>query len=170
LSHNRPLVAYAVRVAEFVKIQFALEADADGWPPVESEGLWAIALGDNSFRVDNTPWFVCGIAAGDVVRAEPRDGQWWFAERLAPSGNSAIRVIPFRHGALQGDRRTVLDMFERYGATGEVIEHYGIVALDIPPQADLAGVQALLREGFDEGWWDIDEGCVGETWHASARL
>lgn len=154
---------------EFVKIQFALEADADGWPPAGSEGLWAIPLGDNRFRIDNTPWFVPGIAAGDVVRAEERDSQWWFTERLESSGNCTVRVIPFRHGPLQGDRGTVLDMFASLGVTGEGVDRWGIVALDIPPHADLAAAQALLRKGFDEGWWDYEEGCVGAEWRELTR-
>ena len=51
-----------------VKVRFKLDVDHDGWPPAESEGLWAEPLGDDTFRVDNTPWFVRNLASGDVVR------------------------------------------------------------------------------------------------------
>jgi hypothetical protein len=156
-------------VPEFVKIQFALEADADGWPPAATEGLWAVPLGQDTFRVDKTPWFVPGIACGDVVRAERRDEEWWYLETVQWSGNCTIRVTPFRHGPLQGDRQAVLGLFAPLGIKGERIEQFGMVVLDVPPQADLTAAQALLLQGFDAGWWDYDEGRVGEAWARAAH-
>jgi Domain of unknown function (DUF4265) len=157
-------------VPDFVKIRFALEQDADGWPPVRHEGLWAVPLGRDTFRLGNTPWFARDIATGDVVRAELRDENWWFLERLQRSGNCTIRVTPFRHGPIQGDRKAVLQMFAPLGAKGEGVDQFGMVVFDVPPAADLAAIQALLRRGFEEGWWDYEEGCVGEAWLETAAL
>jgi hypothetical protein len=60
-----------VPMSELVKIRFDLDQDDSGWPPAESEGLWAAAVGPNRFRLDNTPWFVRGVAADDIVEAAP---------------------------------------------------------------------------------------------------
>ncbi|MDV5143157.1 DUF4265 domain-containing protein [Streptomyces sp. SBC-4] len=42
----------------------------DGWPPASVESLWAVDLGDGTVRLDNTPWFVRGVASGDIIQAE----------------------------------------------------------------------------------------------------
>lgn len=105
---------------EMTKIRFQLEVDADDWPPAESEGLWAEPLGGGRFRVDNTPWFVRGTSAEDIVKAEPgADGTLWFVETLEYGGHQTIRVIPRADGPLNGDQQLVLDAFAPLGVTGE---------------------------------------------------
>lgn len=65
----RSVVGQDALVSTPVKVRFALERDEDGWPPAESEGLWAELVESDLYRLDNTPWFVRGVAAGDVVQA-----------------------------------------------------------------------------------------------------
>lgn len=151
--------------AEHVKIRFRLEVDDDGWPPVGSEGLWGEPVGQDSYRIDNTPWFVRNLASGDVVRAlAGDDGVLWATGRLEWSGHCTIRVIPIGTGPLRGDRQAVLDAFAPFGVTGEGIEQYGMVALDVPPDADAQRVRSLLIEGESDGRWHFEEGCVGDAW------
>jgi Domain of unknown function (DUF4265) len=148
-----------------VKVRFKLDIDEDGWPPAESEGLWAEPLSDDTYRVDNTPWFVRNLATGDVVRAlAGSDGVLWAIERVTWSGHCTIRVIPRASGPLLGDRQAVLDAFIPFGVTGEGIEQYGMVALDVPPEADARKVKALLVAGENDGRWHFEEGCVGDAW------
>jgi hypothetical protein len=85
----------------FARVRFRLEQDEDGWPPAESEGLWAVPLGGNAYRIDNTPWFARNVAA---------------------------------------------------------------VALTIPPDADLAGIKRILRQGEADGSWAYEEGCISGEW------
>ncbi|MFC9157849.1 DUF4265 domain-containing protein [Streptomyces bauhiniae] len=54
----------------YVKVHFRLEVDEDGWPPASVESLWAVDLGDGTVRLDNTPWFVRGVASGDIIRVD----------------------------------------------------------------------------------------------------
>ncbi|MEU1503299.1 DUF4265 domain-containing protein [Streptomyces sp. NPDC005732] len=58
---------------DHVKVHFRMEIDEDGWPPASVESLWAVDLGDGRVRLDNTPWFVRGVASGDVIRVQPDD-------------------------------------------------------------------------------------------------
>lgn len=155
------------RPDEFTKVRFALEVDADGWPPVSSEGLWAEPLGGDRYRIDNTPWFVRGVASDDVVSATAdADGVLWATQGLSWSGRLTIRVIPSREGPLGGSLQGVLDAFEPLGVTGEGAEPaWPIVALDVPPDADLARVKALLRKGQADGRWDYEESCVSDEWN-----
>lgn len=149
----------------YVKVRFRLEQDADGWPPVASEGLWAEPVGIDDYRIDNTPWFVRGVSADDVVRAvADDDGMLWATSVVRQSGRLTVRVIPFRAGPLKGDRQAVLDAFKAVGVSGEGIEQYGIVALDIPPEADLGAVKQILRQGVADGSWEFEEGNVSEAW------
>ncbi|MFG2603125.1 DUF4265 domain-containing protein [Streptomyces sp. NPDC048514] len=79
---------------DHVKVHFRKEIDEDGRPPAGVESLWAVDLGDGTVRLDNTPWFVRGVANGDVIRIQPDDdGLLWAGETVAPSQNCTIRLI-----------------------------------------------------------------------------
>lgn len=152
-----------------VKVHFDLPRDDDGWPPVAVESLWAETVGGDVVRLTNVPWFVRGVAIGDLIRVErDSDGVLWAAEHLEWSGNCTIRVVPSPSGPLRGSRQRVLDTFQPFGVTGEGIQQFGLVALEVPPGADLAGVQRVLRAGARDGWWEYEEGCVSDEWVAAA--
>jgi hypothetical protein len=153
-----------------VKVHFQLEVDDDGWPPVSLESLWAVDLGDGTARLDNTPWFVRGVARGDVVRVDlDDDGLRWATETVAASGNCAIRLIVQDDSGSITARRGVLADFQQLGADGEGIEQYGMVALDVPPGADLPAIWKLLRQGAADGRWDWEEGCTTAAWWTVAE-
>ncbi|WP_218106526.1 DUF4265 domain-containing protein [Micromonospora pallida] len=78
-----------------------------------------------------------------------------------------IRIIPFPDGALGGSRQRVLDAFAPLGVTGEGVQQFGMVSLEVPPDADLAAVKRLLCEGSRDGWWEYEEGCIGDAWSAA---
>jgi hypothetical protein len=118
--------------------------------------------------LENSPWFVRGVANGDLIRVRrDEDGVLWADERLEWSGYCTIRVIPFRAGPLEGSRQRVLDEFAALGVTGEGVQQYGLVALDVPPGVDVLAVKGLLERGQRDGWWDYEEGCVGDAWLAA---
>jgi hypothetical protein len=149
-----------------VKVRFALDRDKSGWPPAESEGLWAQPVGSGKFRLDNTPWFVRGVAADDVVVAKPDDaGVLWFVELAERGDRVVVRVIPRPDGPLYGDRQAVVDAFSPLGISGEgMATPVNMVAFDIGPEAPFASVKDLLERGEADGWWDYEEGCVTERW------
>ncbi|MFF7492938.1 DUF4265 domain-containing protein [Streptomyces rubiginosohelvolus] len=115
-----------------------METDEDGWPPASVESLWAVDLDDGTVRLDNTPWFVRGVASGDVIRVQADDdGVFWAGETMQPSQNCTIRLIVLKDAGSAAARQSVLEVFHRLGTTGEGIERFGMVALEVPPQADL---------------------------------
>ncbi|MFB9676834.1 hypothetical protein [Streptosporangium vulgare] len=61
--------------------------------------------------------------------------------------------------------QAVLDLFAPLGIEGEGLERFGLVALNLPPEADLAGAKQLLAKG-QVGWWEYEEGCITEDWIA----
>ncbi|MFE2059506.1 DUF4265 domain-containing protein [Streptomyces sp. NPDC059446] len=156
---------------DHVKVHFRMEMDQDGWPPGSVESLRAVDLGDGRMRLYNTPWFVRGVASGDVIRVQPDDdGILWAGETVQPSQNCTIRLIVLKDDGSAAARQSVLEVFHRLGATGEGIERFGMVALQVPPQADLLKIRQLLVHGETKEWWHWEEGCVTTAWEATARL
>jgi hypothetical protein len=149
-----------------VKVRFALARDADGWPPADSEGLWAEPVSRDLYRLENTPWFARGVAANDLIEARPdADGVLWFVQVRERGGRIVVRVIPRADGPLGGNRQRVLDVFEPLGVRGEGMSSpVNMVALDIGPEAALSSVKSLLATGESDGRWYYEEGCISHEW------
>ncbi|MGW9025231.1 DUF4265 domain-containing protein [Streptomyces sp. NPDC055722] len=58
--------------SEHVKVHFRLEIEND-WPPAGVESLWAIDRGNGEVELANTPFFVRGVAIGDIVETSMDD-------------------------------------------------------------------------------------------------
>lgn len=153
-----------------VKVHFRMDMDEDGWPPASVESLWAEDLGDGTVRLDNMPWFVRGVASDDIIRVEvDEEGVRWAGQTVRASGNCTIRLIVLKDGGSAAARQSVLQTFHSLGATGEGIERYRMVALDVPPEADLLRIRKLLEHGEVKEWWHWEEGCVTAAWHSIAE-
>lgn len=153
-------------VPDPVKIRFVLDQEEDGWPPAGSEGIWAVPLGGNLYRVDNTPWFVRGVAAEDTIEADVDEhDRLEFVQVRERGGHNAVRVIPRVDGLLGGSLQLVLEQFAPHGVTGEGMSSpVSMVALDIGPDAPLPVVKALLVSGESNGLWYYEEGCITDEW------
>lgn len=153
-------------VSDNEKVRFTLDRDEEGWPPAESEGLWAVPLEGQLYRVDNTPWFVRGVAADDVIEAHrDADGVLWFRGVRERGGRMVVRIIPRADGPLGGDRQAALDRFGPLGVIGEGISSpVNMVALDIGPDAPLSAVKSLLVDGEADGHWYYEEACISDEW------
>ncbi|MFC1415602.1 DUF4265 domain-containing protein [Streptacidiphilus cavernicola] len=92
----------------------------------------------------------------------------WAGETVRASENCTIRLIVLKDGGSAAARQSVLEVFHRLGTTGEGIEKYRMVALDVPPGADLPRIQKLLQHGAAKEWWHWEEGCVTAAWRAAA--
>lgn len=149
-------------------MHFRLEIE-DDWPPASVESLWAVEQGDGTARLDNVPWFARGMACGDVVAtASDEEGVQWAGEVVRRSENCTIRLIVLWDGGSGAARQSVISAFRELGVFGEGIERFGMVALDVPPTADLAKVQRLLNHGVTKEWWDMEEGCITAQWRAAS--
>lgn len=91
--------APATSAGNHVRVDFDLSHDEQGYPPAKTETLWAVPVGPAQFRLDNIPFFVCGVSCFDVIEAL-KDGtdRLKYHRLLTPSGHSTLRVIFLRSG------------------------------------------------------------------------
>lgn len=141
------------RTKGLVKVLFTPNDDDDPMP----ESMWAEPLGDDTYRLCNSPFFFYGVSFEDVVRAAPAaDGMLEFQEVVARSGASTFRIM-VREGVGQ-------DQFDRYRQPlldlGGSLERASgrLYAVDVPPGANVDQAVTLLVNGEENGVWDWEEG------------
>jgi hypothetical protein len=123
---------------ELVKVAFR---DDDG----DVETLWAFDLGENRYRLDNTPWFQYGVSYNDVIEALPEpDGMRFFTRVLEKSGFKTVRV---RDDTKVSETllMALTDAGCRYEGSSP-----SFIAIDIPPAVALEQiVQVLVQHGAE---------------------
>jgi hypothetical protein len=145
----------------YKKINFELERDEDGYPPVGREGLWAYEVEQGLFCMDNIPFYVRGISCGDVVSAESDGEQLVFKKLVRPSPNSVVRVFVSDVAGVQAAR----DSFKALGCDSELSDFPDsskpqMFALEIPGNVQFEPVGNLLAEGAESGRWEYEEGVL----------
>ncbi|WP_281289384.1 DUF4265 domain-containing protein [Nocardia ninae] len=112
---------------------------------------------------------VRGVASGDIITVEPDDeGVLWVGKTVEPSQNCTIRLIVLKDDGSAATRESVLKAFHRLCTTGDGIERYRMVALDVPPEADLPKIRKLLEHGAGQGWWHWERGGGTAAWKVTA--
>lgn len=135
------------------KVLFRVPQD-DG--TVEVETLWATALGDDEYVLDNSPFFAYSVSWQDVVYApfDPDEGFPTFVRVLRKSGNRTVRVVfepPVADGNASDD---VLQGLVRLGCSYEGANSR-YISINIPPSTELAEVRDYLI-GRDAQWEHAD--------------
>lgn len=134
-----------------VKVLFDLEDN-------EVEALWAAPEGEG-YRLDNIPFYIRGIALGDVVRASTdTDGALRYAELLRASEHSTVRLWFEDADHVQAVRRSL-----RTRGCASELELDRLVAVDIPPHVPYAEVRAFLDAQEAAGVLEYEEGCVAQS-------
>jgi hypothetical protein len=147
----------------YVRVRVQLEQD-DGWPPAESEGLWAQERAGGAYLLANTPFFAFGLSNGDLVRGAPDDdGVIWFIQRVQRGGSLTVRIITTDPADPLED---IVAEFEPHGVSGESMERPRLLALDLPPGSDLASAKARLAAGVASGRWHVEESDISDEWAA----
>jgi hypothetical protein len=143
---------------DHVKINFRLERDSDEYPPQDVESMWAVPVGNDTYRLDNVPFFVRGVSSEDIVRAKQEDGLLFFASLVEPGGHSTVRVLIWN----QHETQAVRDELRAMGCSSEGTNIPGLVAVDIPRSVRYAEVRDFLMAGEQNGRWEFEEGCIAQ--------
>ena len=119
--------------------------DEDG----DVETPWAVSLGGNLYRIDNTPFFAYRISAGDVVEASAgADGFLFFERVVRKSGHRTVRVM-LPESAEVEPGPTLLADIKRLGCTYEGA-YNKLICIDVPPAVSLEAVaEHLTKMGLE---------------------
>ena len=136
------------------KILFPLDV-VDGWPDVEVEGMWAVPVGANEFRIDNIPFHARGVSDQDVVEAGlGHEAGIWFRRVVTESEFSTIRIAV----SDEEDKEPARELFRQLGCDSEGLD-CSIFALSIPRNA-LSKALCEIEAGVALGRWDWEEGVI----------
>jgi len=134
-----------------VKIKIVLPGS--DWYTFKTETIWAEMLGDNLYKLKNSPFFADSISYDDVVFAvetENNDGLLFKSVRQR-STNSTYRIM------LAGD--TTRDEFNEMvqplvniGCTYSGYKDYQF-ALNVPATVEIEYADEILKKGEQDGYW-----------------
>jgi len=140
---------------DFIKVQFELEQDDEGYPPVKYEGLWCVNHRTYCV-VNNSPVFAEGISVGDEIVTKTRDGILLFDRVTKKSGNS--NVVVFLDDVSQGEElRAGLDKFGCRSESAPVPSGPALVAVFVPADARYEEFIEFLESGKERGLWSFHE-------------
>ena len=122
------------------------------------ESLLALPLGDDLYRLDNSPWFAYGISSSDVVEARPgKPGEPpVFVRVVEKSGNRTLRVylqnpVEVEQGVFDPGvfKHPTLSRLLQVGCAVEGTNpHY--FAVNVPPSTDFDSVCYHLSNSGDQ--------------------
>jgi hypothetical protein len=112
---------------------------------VNVETLWAFDLGDDRYRLDNSPFYAYSVSVGDVVLApvDPEEARPTYASVVEKSGNRTVRVLldtPVEPGNVSD---TLLQGLVAMGCEYEGA-NARYVSINVPPSVELADVRDYL--------------------------
>jgi len=142
------------------KVLFRVLED-DGTINVET--LWATSLGDDKYKIDNSPFWAYGVSWEDVVFApfSETDGHPAFQFVVAKSGNRTVRVIFDIPIEDRSDSDRTLQDLVALGCSYEGANRK-YVSVNIPPGVDLDQVCNYLVE--NDAKWELADPAY-ETLH-----
>ncbi len=138
-----------------MKVYFDLQPDENGYPPAESEFLWCTPTKHGTYLIDNIPFFVRDISVGDEISAE-KGRRLQFTGLLEKSKNSTVRVLMKKPARTAGLRKQLSDL----GCGTELMDELSLVAVSIPPDAQISEALAFLDKEAEKGLIGIEESSV----------
>lgn len=148
-----------------VTLHIRLKRDASGYPPFDAEEVEARHVGEHQYELVRPPLFAHGLAVGDTVGVwHDTDGSisTWIDSLVSAGGHSTFRAIGLGGQPADRPRRIA----EQLGCT--VVEGHtpGMIAVDVPPTADVVALYSAFAAGRDAGSWDFDIGVLSDEHNA----
>ena len=142
----------------YTRIRFNL--NREDWHGETAEILWAEPVGSKGsgvFRLMNSPYYARGVSYLDIVRAEEApDGLGLdYAGTVEPSGHSTVWLQAPNTPEFARHWQKLHSM----GCTYEGLNMSTVggkrtlYSVDVPPEADLDEIVAILEEGDRNGAW-----------------
>ncbi|MDP3512114.1 MAG: DUF4265 domain-containing protein [Sulfuritalea sp.] len=138
------------------KLVISLEPNA--WHGYATETVWVRDLGEHKYQLLNTPFFAKQLSYEDIVIAAATELGLIFQERISSSGHSTYRIIP----KVDLSTDEFLEAWASLAALGctyeELALDFRLLAVDVPPSADIYRVYEFLEIGEHSNIWDFEEG------------
>lgn len=124
-------------------------------PHGDVEAFWATPVGEDLYRLENSPFLAYGVSWLDVVEAKPDVvGQLAMLRVAEKSGHRTVRLILKAPASESSESSTLLERLQALGRTYEGVNPR-YVSVDIPPETVLSAVtDVLVRSG--EQWEHAD--------------
>jgi hypothetical protein len=145
-------------LGKLVKILFELEEKRhkDGYA---TETMWAEEVASGRYRLRNIPFHVYEVSFEDIVFAKYSEGILSFSGVSMRGGHSTYRLF-LSENLEQGEFVKLWNPIEKLGCTYEGATKR-LLAVDVPPHADIYEVYKCLEKGEAEGVWHFEEGHCG---------
>ncbi len=141
---------------DHVKIIFNTVQIAEGYPPDAYEGIWAKLMANGNYEIDNIPFFIYNISAGDEVSANEVDGELFFSELVSKSGNSTFRVI-----SVDKDKSSYLrDKIKEFDCITEYNGRLNLIAVEVPESVNIKPFLDFIMKAKSKNELDYDEGAL----------
>ena len=127
--------------------------------------MWAVLVGEEQYRLDNIPFFICGVSYCDVVTAyKGTDGLHRFKDLVQESGHSTLRIIlhekQSKKESLDDRVKALRDRLKLLGCSSEKSHITGLISVDVPPEVPLASIRDFLDEGGKQDLWGYEEATI----------
>ncbi|MGO4361688.1 MULTISPECIES: DUF4265 domain-containing protein [unclassified Terrabacter] len=158
--HEHPR-AGTTDVERLYKVAFDLPENLARWARASTERLWTEKTPVRmESRVCNVPFYVKGIALGDIVRvrADNERRELVFEEFVAPSGHSTVRLIILDKTEL--DR--IGSLLKKFECAWEVDGSGILWAIDVPPAVAYDTLLIALMQLKEAGKIEIEESAVAQ--------
>lgn len=141
------------------KVAFDLPDETAEWAHASAERLWAGKTSTQmEVEVRNIPFYVKGIAFGDIVRVrvDHERREFVFEGFVSTAGHSTVRVV-----IIDDAEKSVMDAILRDFECSWEIDATGYLwAVDVPPHVDYASMRTTLLGIVGEGKIGVEEGVI----------
>jgi hypothetical protein len=133
----------------------------EGDSPYRTESLWAQKLGPLGYKLDNIPFVAYGYSYQDVVAAQEENDVLIVTDVIARGGHSTYRL--FLAEGLDASDQRFENTWQKLADLGCVYEvaTQRLLAVDVPPGADIFRVYSLMEAGEAVGLWEFEEANLG---------
>ena len=123
-----------------IKISFALDI-ANDWPPVGSESVWCDEI-DGGYKLLNAPFFINGLAAGDVFSAEiDKVNQHVFDFTVI---KHSVHSLVWLMNMSESNLDSGLAELRQIGCNTEGFSKFDLYSVDVPPTVELSKLDKIL--------------------------
>ncbi len=123
---------------------------------IAEEIVWAKALGNGLYQIDNIPFYAPNVSYNDIVTVENDEGLLYFDGLERSSGHSTIQVVFFDESKV----KNVLEELVLLGCKWEGMEGKPYYAIDVSPDIHYADVRNILNQAFEAKFLDYKESCI----------